>query len=250
MLEGECFVVDGQHRKKAFLISGLEEGYTDVRTHHFTSLGEMGEEFVKLNSQLVRMRPDDLLRGMEAAISGLRRVREKCPFVGYDQLRRNSNSPIVGMSSALRMWRASQNEIPQPAACGSAMSLAETLSEKDYDEMIDFLALTVAAFGRDQQYHRLWSNLNMTLCAWLYRRLVLHPEMSSAKVTAMTKELFKKCMMSVSASADYIDWLVGRNTGERDRGPAYARLKSIFVTRLWSETGKKPRSRPGPAGRG
>jgi hypothetical protein len=35
--------------------------------------------------------------------------------------------------------------------------------------------------------------------------------------------------MSVSANTDYVDWLVGRNLGERDRTPAYGRLKTIFV---------------------
>jgi hypothetical protein len=45
--------------------------------------------------------------------------------------------------------------------------------------------------------------------------------------------------MSVSANADYVDWLVGRNLGERDRAPAHGRLKTIFVQGAMAETGKK-----------
>jgi hypothetical protein len=29
--------------------------------------------------------------------------------------------------------------------------------------------------------------------------------------------VFRKCLMSVSANTDYLDWLVGRNIGEHDR---------------------------------
>jgi hypothetical protein len=239
IFEGECYVVDGQHRKQAFLLSSLPEGYTDVRTHYFTAMGDMGEEFVRLNSQLVRMRPDDLLRGMEAAIAGLRRVREECPFVGYDQIRRSPATPMVGMSSVIRIWRASMGEVPVAGSI-SAMQMVTSMTDTDYEEMIGFLQVCLAAWGRDHAYARLWSALNMSLCAWLYRRLVLHPEMTSARIGPLTKELYKKCLMSVSASCDYIDWLVGRNTGERDRAPAYARLKSIIATRLWQEVGKKP----------
>lgn len=51
----------------------------------------------------------------------------------------------------------------------------------------------------------------------------------------LTPEQFKRCMMSVSAARDYIDWLQGRNLTERDRSPAYVRLKAIFVERVAEE---------------
>src|SRR5215467_5546958 len=53
-LKGQIYIIDGQHRKESFLVSGIDEGYTDVRIHHVDTMAEMGEEFVKLNSQLVR----------------------------------------------------------------------------------------------------------------------------------------------------------------------------------------------------
>ena len=61
------YIVDGQHRLHAFELSELKEVYADVRIIDFDSVDEMGEEFVKLNSSLVRMRPDDVLRGLESA---------------------------------------------------------------------------------------------------------------------------------------------------------------------------------------
>lgn len=244
ILDGVIYVIDGQHRKQAFLMSGLTEGYTDVRMHYFNSMAEMGEEFVRLNSQLVAMRPDDILRGLEPSIEGLRKIRVMCPFVGYDHIRRTGASAVVGMSVVLRAWRASMNEVPGGGGMSAAV-IAETMETKEYEALIEFLNLALGAFGRDPQYSRLWSTLSMSMTAWMYRRLVLHPEMHS-KVLPVTKELFKKCLMSVSANSDYVDWLLGRNMGERDRAPAYARLKAIFVTRLSQETGKKI-SLPQPA---
>jgi hypothetical protein len=57
----------------------------------------------------------------------------------------------------------------------------------------------------------------VVITAWFYRRLVLHPELSSSRVHHLSKDLFRKCLMLVSVNTDYLDWLVGRNIGERDR---------------------------------
>lgn len=247
ILQGVIYVIDGQHRKESFLISGLKEGYTDVRTHYFESMADMGEEFVRLNSQLVRMRPDDILRGLEASIDGLKRIRAMCPFVGYDYIRRGPHAPLISMSVVLRCWRGGIAEVPNATCGASAAVVAESLDPKEFDHLIDFLNLCLGAFGRDQQYARLWGSLNLLMCMWIFRRLVLHPELlNSTKSALLSRELFKKCLMSMSASSDYVDWLVGRNTSERDRAPAYARIKSIFAARLFQETGKKV-SLPQPA---
>src|SRR5687767_8223986 len=98
----ERYLVDGQHRVEAFKLSGLRDGYADVRICHFDSMAEMGEEFVNLNSQLVRMRPDDILRGMEGSNIGLTMIRKACEFVGYDMIRRGASAPILSMSTMLR----------------------------------------------------------------------------------------------------------------------------------------------------
>ena len=250
VLEGITYVIDGQHRKAAFLLSGLTEGYTDVRIHHFTSMAEMGEEFVRLNSQLVRLRPDDILRGLESSLPGMKRLRETCPFIGYDNIRRPDSKAcaIIGMSRVLRVWRGSAGESPN-SNCGgmSGMALAASMQEKDFEELSAFMQLTEAAWGRDVQYARLYSSLNLMLIMWLYRRLVFDTPDGNAPRThrgitrthTITKELFKKCLMSISAAGDYLDWLVGRNSSERDRSPAYARLKAIFVGRLVQEIGHK-----------
>ena len=122
--------------------------------------------------------------------------------------------------------------------------MAVSLTSEDADQMVSFLNLCYEAWGRDVAYSKLWGVLNLILCAWLFRRLVI--TQYSPKTPRLTKELFKKCLMSVSAKTDYLDWLVGRNNGERDRSPAYDRLRAILTKRLEEELGSRPKM-PSPA---
>ena len=239
-LGGETYVIDGQHRKAAFLMAAIAEGYTDVRIHYVESMAEMGEEFVQLNSQLVRMRPDDILRGLEDSVPLLGEIRSRCQCVGYDMVRRGPTTPVVSMATLLRVWKGSAPEIPQSNASGlSTAQLAQTLTDEDVSTLIEFLLMAQAAFGRDAEYYRLWGGLNLSLCMWLYRRIVLTPPTTVQRHERLTKDLFKKCLMSLSASAEYMDWLVGRSLSERDRSPCFARIRGIFLQRLHSETGKR-----------
>lgn len=75
---GIRYRLDGQHRLEAFKLSGLDLGYADVRTVFAADLAELGEEFVRLNSRLVTMRPDDILRGIEATYPALQLLRKRC----------------------------------------------------------------------------------------------------------------------------------------------------------------------------
>lgn len=235
------YLVDGQHRMEAFRLSGLAEAIVDVRLCTFDNMAEMAEEFVQLNTALVRMRPDDVLRGLEGTVPALRKIREQCAFVGYDNIRRGGNSTsTVGMSAVIRCWVAGGNETPTPgAAGGSAAALAAGLDEVSGDHLIRFLNLCKAAWGRDHEYFRLWGNLNLVLCMWLYRKLVLDRERGVRRYVVLTNDEFKKCLMALSADADYLDWLPGRVLGDRDRAPAFTRIKAAFAARLHTEIGKK-----------
>ncbi len=247
ILGGETYLLDGQHRRLAFQLSGLKEGYTDVRTHYCETMAEMGEEFVRLNSQLVRMRPDDILRGLEESNPPMSYLRAQCPFVGYDMVRHGSaNCAMVSMSALLRCWKGSEGDVPSTTGgtAFSASRLGPSLSMEEAHKLAEFMKLFYEAIGRDQEYNRLWGNLNIILCMWLYRNIVL--SVYSKKSPKIPREMFKKCLMSLSASGTYLDWLLGRQLGERDRSPAYAKIKSIFARRILEETGKAP-FMPAPA---
>lgn len=244
VLNKDRYIVDGQHRREAFLLSECLTGYVDIRVLHFDDMAQMGEEYVNLNSRLVNMRPDDVLRGIEDTFPALGKIRKMCAFVGYDQIRRSEKSPVLSMSALLRCWAASSTEVPRPSGGQSALTLARTLSVDEADTCIGLLTIAYAAWGRDMSSSRLWANLNLTICMWLYRRLVITPY--SPSTPRMTKELFTKCLMSLAADPQYADWLVGRTSGQRDGSPAYNRIKAAFAKRIEIETGKKPRL-PQPA---
>lgn len=237
VLNKERWLIDGQHRREAFLMSECLTGYMDVRVCHFATMAEMGEEFVNLNSRIVQMRPDDIMRGLEDSYPPLTKIRRRCPFVGYDQIRRNEKGPMLSMSALLRCWHGSNGEVPKSGGM-SATSLATTLTADDADTICDFLEIAFKAWGRDLVYARLWGNLNLTICMWMYRRLVLAPATPASRVHRMTKDQFAKCMMSLSAS-DYVDWLLGRNSTSRDNSPAYQRIKAVFAKRLEVEIGNR-----------
>ena len=237
ILNKEWWIIDGQHRIHAFLLSCLKEGYTDVRFLHAESMAEINREFVELNSKLVGMRPDDFLRGMEGSIAALQEIRLKCPFVGYDMIRRNGNcGPVVSMSAVIKFWDGSRTDTPSYSGM-TAIRIAEDIGEEEVRGLCNFLHLAMEAFGRDPEYRQLWIGLNMTICMWLYRNLVLRQY--SPKSPRLSSDMFKKCLMSLSADSGYQNWLLGRRMGERDRAPAYTRIKQIFIKRLEQELNRK-----------
>jgi len=242
VLDRKTYLIDGLQRREAFFISEHLYGYADVRTCYFKTRAEMGEEFVRLNSQLVKMTPDDILRGLEAAVPLLAEIRKARPFVGYGRVRITGNSSKAGlllsMSVALRCWAASRHETPRSSSSG--LELARELQADEAEKLIMFLGAAFEAWGREETGWRLWGAANLTIVMWMFRRLVTDPPSTSySRVKPISLELFRKCMMSLSADRSYLDWLVGRQLCERDRAPAYNRCKQIFTRRIFDETHKK-----------
>lgn len=243
------YLIDGQHRREAFRLSNLAEAIMDVRVVHFDTMAEMAEEFVQLNTAIVRMRPDDLMRGIAPTLPNLRRLMEECPYVGFANVRRGGESgPLVSVASLLKCWNTSSHETPTNSNNGmSISSVAHALDEDSADNLIRFLRLAHAAFGRDPEYFRLWGNLNLALCMWLYRRLVLNTERKgNTRVSVLNDTQFKSCLMALSSKHDYLDWMQGRLLNDRDRSPCLGRIKQIFQRRL-QESGVDKVVLPQPA---
>jgi len=242
------YLIDGQHRIEAFRMSGADTAYADVRYVEFIDMADMGDEFVALNSRIVNMRPDDVLRGLEGSTETLRLIREACPFVGYDNVRRNGNtSPMLSMSTVLRVWEGSATETPV-SINRSAMQLAKDMTHESATQCRIFLQMALEAWGREEASKRLWGALNMSLCMWLWRRLVLDKERrGTRRYVSLTSDRYKKCLMSLAANADYNDWLMGRALGDRDRPAAYARIKGIMSRRILEEKWESKVSMPSPA---
>lgn len=230
------YLVDGQHRREAAIMSGLPEFIVDVRLVRFETMADMAIEYVRLNTPIARMGPDDVLKGLEGSTNALAIVRRACPFVGYNSIRRRGDggSPTVSMSVALRCWDGSRGDSPFTGGI-SVIRVAQAMADEDARAMATFLSVARAAWGQDLENARLWGLLNLALTMWLWRQLVLNKDRGVKRAVVLTPEEFKRCLMSVSASANYIEWLQGRTMRERDRSPCYSRLRSIFRDRIKHE---------------
>jgi len=238
VLDKTIYLLDGQHRREAFLMSGIKEAAVEVRYAHFDSLAEMSQEFRDVNSRIANMTPDDTLRAMVETHDGIRKLKRTLAFVGFGQVRRGPTSPLVSMSALLRSWFGSAPEVPSLGGL-TAEAVADKLTKDEAETLIGFGECAFKAWGSDPSNYKLWLNLNLTICMWLYRRLVISPYSASTK--KLTKEAFTKCLMSVAADGVYSDWIVGRQLRERDRAPAYKKVKDLFAKRIELETGVKPR---------
>jgi hypothetical protein len=225
----------------------MKEFIADVRIMVFDTMAEMAQEFVQLNSAIVRMQPDDVLRGLEPSTKPLQIIRQKCSFVGYAFVRTGSGRGYqLGMSATLRCWMGSEKETPGVAGGKSATVIAAEITIEQAEELAKFLNLIMTAWGKDIENARLWSNLNLCLCMWMWRVLVLDRDRGGAKRYAvLSLEQFKHCLMSLAANNDYVEFLMGRQMGDRDRAPTYRRIKLIFMDRLRHE-GLEPKF-PSPA---
>src|SRR5215831_14435524 len=167
------------------------------------------------------MRPDDVLRGLEGSTPTLAFIRDRCPFVGYDQIRRKPSSALVSMSMMLRVWEGSAGLTPV-SINKSAVRLAAEISAESATKATLVLALSYEAWQLDENSKRLWGALNLGLCMWMWRRLVDDTKRNpKQRHMTLKNEQFKRCLMSLAADAGYNDWLLGRGMSDRDRPAAY-----------------------------
>lgn len=240
------YKVDGMHRIEAARISELPEFYIELRITQFQTMAQMAAEYMRLNDKLVNMKPDDLMRALEQNSPPLQEIRRICDFVGYDNIRKStSNSLVIGMSALIKCWFTSKCETPSSGGLEPSLELVDRLDETEVRDMTAFLNVAYGAWGNDPENYRLWSNLNLIMCMWMFRVLVLKHE--SKKTVMLNAAQFGRCLMSVSADSAYVDWLLGRKLGERDRSPCYSRLKTIFGRRLIEDNANKRPMFPQPA---
>jgi hypothetical protein len=148
---------------------------------------------------------------------------------------------MISMSVVVRAWEYSNPTPPTKGGGGpgGVQGIVARMSIQDASEMVEFVQMAERAFGRDKEYRRLWGALNLTVCMWMYRRMVLDAPRSTDRSFRSTKELFGQCLTRLSASTDYLDWLHARVFTDEHRTPCYKRIKLIFGAEIGERVGKK-----------
>lgn len=231
---GRNYRVDGQHRMRAFELSGLSEGLADVKYIYFDSEEDMAEEFDRQNSPIARMKPDDHLRAIEKSSEALQYLRKECPFICYGPVKRGGKS-AVSMSGVLRAWSGGSSETP--IACGTpAQTIGKRLPLDEAKEIAQFLKVCYDAWGAHQNYGKLWTNMNLTICVWLYH----HTVMDSKETYELTPEAFRQALMSLT-DEKYIEFITNKAMTEFNRGPCYVEMTSRIRPRLQASVNRRIR---------
>lgn len=232
--QGQHWLVDGQHRRESFFLSGLPEAIFTLKIVHFRDFAEMSQEYTDANDPIRRMSPDDRLRALAVTHLPLQRIVEECPYVGFGgSTRRVDSGAFLSMSAVIRNWVKSSKE--SPGGGGGAVDIARGMSQGDAEDLIAFLKRAHEAWARIEEYFKLWGEVNLTMCMWLWRRMVtveVEKRSKLKKSSVLTRDQFVKGLRGLAASDDYLDWLSGKRMGDRDRGNCYTRVRQMFMDAL------------------
>lgn len=246
--DGKQYLLDAHHRVegwKMYVENGGEDGVCAlVNWIHFDTQAAMALKFVELQMCLVRMRPDDGLRALQHSSPPLQLIKDECPYVGFGAIQRcNTTSAVLSMSVLLRCWMGSKPETPVTSS-GAALDITLAMNMVDARQCADFVALAHRAWGRVAEYSRLWGALNLTLCMWLYRRMVL--DTTTTEVTHLTPDQFRMCLVALTNSTpnidDYVEWLRSKTMNHQNRQIAMQRyILALFSARIRQERGQRAR---------
>lgn len=233
IVDGEKYLVDGQHRRLAQEIAGVEEMYAVVEYHWCQDMEELSKLWDLKNRQINKTKSNDILKSKENRSTVLQIIRAKTNGrVGYD-----SNG--LSMSQVIRMWAGTGSPIPTTTGGIPAERVIEFMKDEDAYQLADFINACHSAWGSTKEVLPLWRTPNLITCAWLYRRLLID-KTSTSRTSAFTRALFVKCLMSLGADSTYVSWLVGRNWVPNQRSQVYLRVKRLFAARYKAETGTQP----------
>lgn len=242
--ERQTYLVDGQHRLfgsfawacRELLAHGgvqVKQALINVRQANFDSMKEMADEFVMLNSQLNKTKPDDVMRAIAEGSPAMAAIEKACPYIGYDLTGENKNRLLLSMSAALRVWNGSGGLVPAHGPRAQEI-VSKHLNDEEAKRMIDFFGACEEAGWVNTAFKRLWSSLNLGIVMWMWRRLVLGETRSfhgGQRPMVLTREQFVFCMREL-LNEDYLNYLVGRSLRFQDRVPTYARVKELFTVGL------------------
>lgn len=245
--EGNQYINDGLQRfsgwRDAVSKGGPTQVAANVQWEYFPDgpdgKAKMGERFAKLQLTLKRHRPDDGLRAIQHSLPAIKLIADECPNVGFGAVQRsNSKNTSLSMAVALQSWASSASE--QCTSSGSARDLAYRLTMDDAKKCVSFLTVARGAWGSTVEYNRLWGPVNLSVCMWLYRRMVVDPEQG---VTPLTAKQFSNCLVTLTndtPKSTYVEWLRAKPSSAENRRMALANhIRPRFISRIRQEKIRK-----------
>lgn len=240
-LDGDTYLLDGQHRLDGgfrmacgqVIVHGgvsVKCALARIRVITVESWTEMADEFVRVNGQLVRTKPEDALRAASMGNVQLQKIEKECPWIGYDRTGESKRTILLSMATAARTWFGSGGVVP--AAGPVVADLTKFLTTEQCDLIVDFFKATAEAGWVNPSFARLWGALNLSINMWIWRRVVLGQFQTrfhgGIKPMVLTRDQFVGCMRTLPLNADYHAWLSGRTLRDRDRVPCYSRLQDAY----------------------
>jgi hypothetical protein len=200
----------------------------ELRWEFFDDYAKMALRFDKLQRHMAKMKPDDGLRALEHSVPVLAYIKKSCLFVGYGKIQRaESTSASLSMSVLVRCWVGSESAVPTSSP-GAARELVQAMDQSTAERCVEFATLAFRAWENNSEFGPLWGTVNLTLCIWLYRRMVLAP---STEVKPMTREQFGRFLMALTDD-DYIEFLRGKQMTRNSRNAVMTRLETRLTTFL------------------
>lgn len=234
ILHGMKYIVNGHHRRWCALQTTRDEFVVTLDTETVTSEAELGRKAVGVNLPIAPpQKADDHLRHLEQSYPILQKIRRECPFIGYGK---SGGNTVMSVNAAILSWITSGTDSATVMKT-TVINVLDDISMEEISLMVHFFKTVYESWGKDSQYAKVWSKLNVTMMAWMWRNTVL--SQAGPRVTRLTPEQFCTGAMALTSDPHYLPWLIGRQLSERDKGPCYNKVKAIMVKRLTEVLHKK-----------
>ena len=238
---GKTYIVDGNHRTAAFFSSERSTMRAPVIIRHYVNgpdgLIQMCEDFLSISKHIKPPRPDDMLKALGATTGHVGLIEKACPFIGYSNLWKGKEFPVVNMARVIRCLAISKQDVPNSPSAG-ALDLARALTPEDTHCLITFMRGAFRAWGRDAEFRPMWGTLNLTLGLWFYRRMTSGPDFHG-KGEPMSPLPFSRYLVALAMSDRYRSLMAGKS-GMRmhdpdTRNPVCREFMRVFARKLKKE---------------
>lgn len=236
----DLYLVDGHHRKAAFLRSGAPYMDIDVKFVYVDKVEELSPLYLNCQEQITKSTANDNLQGLAVTNEVLQHIKSKCEFITYEGVRLGTIAHSINMSTVVQIWYDSMLDPPKKNTLTPSVSiteLAKKLTVDDADHIVQFMTLCRDNFEFKKLSSGLWLHINLVLCLWLFRVLVLREVWEGGevyKVKHLTPRQFGVGLLGLKNDKYYLTLMRKKLNSSVDRKEAYQSIAKLFASNLRS----------------